>query len=58
MTEKEIIQSCKIASEDVNIHKSYFGKNEKALVERKLVSNLIEWINSDLKQKEEPIETN
>tara|TARA_R110001583_G_scaffold55182_1_gene168036 strand:- start:255 stop:4667 length:4413 start_codon:yes stop_codon:yes gene_type:complete len=55
LTEKGIIQSFKIASEELNTHKSFFGKNEDALIERKLVSNLIDWINSDLKQKEEPI---
>lgn len=55
LTEKEIIDGFKIASVDLNVHKSYFGKNKEAIIERKLVNDVIDWIKANLKQKEQPI---
>lgn len=55
LTEQEIVDGFKTASSDLNFHKSHFGKNDDAIIERKLVGNIIDWINSDLKLKEQPI---
>lgn len=55
LSDQKIIDSFKSASIDLNVHKSHFGLNENAIIERKLVNNVIDWINGDLKQKEQPI---
>jgi hypothetical protein len=55
LSEKEILEGFKYASEDLIAHKSNFGNSGNVFLQRNIVSNILNWINTDLKIKEEPI---
>lgn len=52
---EEVNKSFIEASEDLNLHKSYFGENHKLYIKRKVVYDIGAWIDKDLNSTEGPI---
>lgn len=52
LSDEQICSVFIIASEDLNVHKSYFGRNSSIYIERKEVQIIENWISKDLEPNE------